>query len=198
MAPTGNKGDHKGRPYKWNLPLRLFSAGSLAVRLAFRLLFGLEVFAGLLVDHLHRQPDLTAFVEAQQLDLHLVAVLDDIRGLLHPSRRELADVHEAVARAEEIHECAEVHHLHDRAVVDHPDLRIGRNRLDPVDGGLDRLAGRRGDLEDRRQGGYLRRRHHQGRLFAIDLIQLMAALIDSPGEEGTVMVPWSAISTLAP
>jgi hypothetical protein len=56
----------------------LFSAGCLAVRVALRLLLGLEVFAGLLVDHLHRQPDLAAFVEAQQLDLHLVAFLDDI------------------------------------------------------------------------------------------------------------------------
>src|SRR6266404_3553592 len=54
----------------------LFSAGDLAMRLAFRLLLGLEVFTGLLVDHLHRQPNLTAFVEAQQLDFHLVAFLD--------------------------------------------------------------------------------------------------------------------------
>jgi len=76
IAPTGNRGDHKGRPYTRNR--YLFSAGSLAVRLAFRLLLGLEVFTGLLVDHLHRQPNLTAFVEAQQLDFYLVAFLDDI------------------------------------------------------------------------------------------------------------------------
>ena len=47
---------------------------------------------------------------------------------------------EAVLRAEEIHEGAEVDDLDDGAVVDQPDLRLRRDRLDPVDRRLDRLA----------------------------------------------------------
>ena len=45
---------------------------------AFGLLLGFEVLAGLLIDDLHRQPHLAAIVEAEQLDLHLVAFLDDV------------------------------------------------------------------------------------------------------------------------
>src|SRR5581483_4047582 len=94
-------------------PPRLLAAGGLALLLAFGLLLGLEVLAGGLVDHLHRQPHLAAVVEAEQLDLDLVAFLDDVRGLLHPVRRQLADVDEAVARAEEVHERTELHHFDD-------------------------------------------------------------------------------------
>src|SRR5262249_22581558 len=111
-----------------------FPASQFALLFRLGLLLGLEVFAGLLIDHLHRHADLYAFDKPQELNLHLVAFLDDVGGLLHATRRQLADVHEAVARAEEIHEGTEVHHLHDRSVVDHPDLRIRGNRLDPVDG----------------------------------------------------------------
>src|SRR5207253_1160020 len=77
----------------------------------FRLLLGLEVFAGRLVDRLHRQPGLAAVVEAEQLDLDLVAFLDHVGGLLHPVSGELADVNQAVLGAEEVHEGAELHHL---------------------------------------------------------------------------------------
>ena len=58
MQPPRCAGRHEKRQP------RSFAAGGLAMSLAFRLLFGLEVFTGLLVDHLHRQPNLTAFVEA--------------------------------------------------------------------------------------------------------------------------------------
>jgi hypothetical protein len=40
-----------------------FPASSFTLSLAFPLLLGLEIFAGLLVDHLHGQPNLTALVE---------------------------------------------------------------------------------------------------------------------------------------
>src|SRR4029079_5248575 len=108
-------------------------------------LLGLKVLTGRLVDDLHRQPDLAALVEAEQLDLYLVAFLDDVSGLLHAVWRELADVNKAVLGAEEVHEGAKVHRLDDGALVDVADLRIGRDRLDPVDRGLDRLAVRGSD-----------------------------------------------------
>jgi hypothetical protein len=65
--------------------------------------------AGLLVDDLHRQADLAALVEAEQLDLHLVAFLDDVGGLGDALLGQLRDVDEAVLGAEEVHEGAEVH-----------------------------------------------------------------------------------------
>src|SRR5439155_21221118 len=105
-----------------------------------------EVFAGGLVDDLHREAGLAAIVEAEQLDLNLVAFLDDVGGLLHARRSELADVDEAVLGAEEVHEGAELHHLDDGAVIDLADFRIGGDRLDPLDRGLHRLAVAGGDL----------------------------------------------------
>src|SRR5262249_49099860 len=58
------------------------------------LLLRLQILAGRLVDDLHGEAHLAALVEAEKLDLDLVAFLDDVGDLLHPARRELADVHE--------------------------------------------------------------------------------------------------------
>src|SRR5690348_14487011 len=54
--------------------------GGLLARLTLELLR--EILAGRLVDALHRQLDLTAVVEADQLDLHGIADLDHVGGLV--------------------------------------------------------------------------------------------------------------------
>src|ERR1700681_2088323 len=71
-----------------------------------------DVLPGGLVDLLHAELDFAAVVEAQHLDLHLVADLDDVGGLADTVRRQLADMDEPVARAEEIDEGAEIDRLH--------------------------------------------------------------------------------------
>src|ERR1051326_7648397 len=97
---------------------RYASAGLLLWRclgLWLRLLFLGEVLAGLLIDRFHRKADLAAIVEAEQLHFHAVAFLHNITGLRDTARRELGDMNQTVARAEEVHEGTEVHHLHDLA-----------------------------------------------------------------------------------
>src|SRR6516164_5423129 len=78
------KGRLKSRPFV--LQSKALFAGRFARR-RLALLLGFEILAGRLVDRLHREPCLAAVVEAQKLDLDLVAFLDDIAGLLHPVRR---------------------------------------------------------------------------------------------------------------
>src|SRR5215211_8754800 len=71
------KGGHTRPPFMPEGAASLFGARCrLARLLRFRLLLGLEILAGLLVDDLHGQPHLAALVEAEQLHLHLVAFLD--------------------------------------------------------------------------------------------------------------------------
>src|SRR6185312_7776611 len=120
-------------------------AGPLAVALCLHLLG--DVGAGLLIDDLHRQLDLAAIVEAEDLHLDLVAEIHHVRDLGDAARRQLRDVHEPVAAAEEVHEGAEIDHLHDLAGVDHADLGLGDDALDPVDRGLALLGVDRGDLD---------------------------------------------------
>src|SRR5580704_15071661 len=57
-----------------------------------------------------------------------------------------SNVDEAVLGAEEVHEGAEVHDLHDLAVIDLADFRLGNDTLDPFERSLDRLAVGGGDL----------------------------------------------------
>src|SRR5262249_9207316 len=102
-----------------------------------------EIFAGLLVDHLHGQPHLAALVKAEQLDFHFIAFLDDIGGLLHAPRRQLADMHQAILGAEEVHEGAEIPDLDHCAFIDVTYLRLRGNRLDPIDRSFDRFRFRR-------------------------------------------------------
>ena len=47
---------------------------------------------------------------------------------------------QAVARAQEVHEGAEIHHLHHLAGVDHADFRLGDDAADPLDGRFGRVA----------------------------------------------------------
>src|SRR5690606_28122350 len=59
----------------------------------------------------------------------------------------LRDVNEAVTRAEEVDEGAEVGGLDDRAFVNLTDFRLGNDRVDPLAGRFDFLARSRGDLD---------------------------------------------------
>src|SRR6185312_1680161 len=95
-----------------------------------------DVLAGGLIDRLHAELDLAAIVHADDLDLDEIADLDDIGDGLDPLGRQLADVNEAVATAEEVHEGAEIDDLHDLAAVDDADLRLRDDAADPVDRGL--------------------------------------------------------------
>src|SRR3569833_1407423 len=110
-------------------------------------LFGGNFLAGFLVDDLHRQADLAARVEAEQLLPDLVAFLDDVGGLGDALVGELADMDEAVLRPEEVDEGAEIGGLHHGALVDGADFGLIGNALDPLDGGIDLLAVRGGDLD---------------------------------------------------
>src|SRR6202043_2539989 len=77
-----------------------------------------KVLAGFLVDLAHAELDLAAVIEAEDLDLDRVADLDDVGHLADALRRQLADMDEAVARAQEVHESAEIDDLDHFAVVD--------------------------------------------------------------------------------
>src|SRR5215469_16293426 len=82
------------------------------------LLVSRDFLAGRLVDDLHRQADLAALVEAEELDPDLLAFLDDVLRLGNALGSELRDVDEAVTGAEEVDEGAEIGSLDDRAFID--------------------------------------------------------------------------------
>src|SRR4051812_9476726 len=92
-----------------------------------------DVGAGGLVDDAHRELDLAALVEADDLHLHRIAVVDHIGGLGDAALGELADVHQPVTRTEEVDEGAEIRGLHHLADVDHADFRLRHDAADPVD-----------------------------------------------------------------
>src|SRR5262245_58935600 len=130
-------------------PVTMVAAGwALAVVLLLRLALGSgDLLAGRLVDDLHGEAHLATVVEAQQLDPHLLALLDDHLHGLGPTLGQLRDVHQAVLGAEEVHESAELHDLDDLALVDLADLGLGRDAADTGERRLDRLALGGGDLD---------------------------------------------------
>src|SRR6185369_14702605 len=138
------------RPFSKICRAALFRGAALrGLRLVTALgsLLAFDVLTGGLSHYLHGQAHFAALVHAEELHFHLVAFLDDIADLVHPARCKLADVHQPVLGAEEVHEGAEVHDLHYGAFVDVADFRIGSDRLDPVDRRLDRVAIGGGDLD---------------------------------------------------
>ena len=99
-----------------------------------------DLLTGDLVDDLHGEAHLAAVVEAQELDVDLLALLDHLAHRLGPALGELGDVDEPVLLAEEVHERAELHDLHDLALVDRADLGLRRDGADARQRRLDRLA----------------------------------------------------------
>src|SRR5579884_1225302 len=95
-----------------------------------------QILAGLLIDLAHAELDLAALVETEHLDLHHVALFDHVGNPGDALRRELADMHEPVARTEKVHERAEIDDLNHLAGIDLPDFRLGDDAADPVDRGL--------------------------------------------------------------
>src|SRR6185312_11097141 len=126
---------------------RAFAARRTAFEDLFRLAFGARNFlARRLIDDLHRQPRFAAIVKAQELDVNLLAFLHDFADRRRPAGRKLRDVYKAVLRAEEVHERAELHDLHDLALVDLADFGLRRDAADAGKRLVDALAVCRCDL----------------------------------------------------
>ena len=107
----------------------------------------LELGAGLLVHDAHRQTDLAALIDLENLDLDFLAFAQDIGDLLDPLVADLGHMDETVLAAHEVHERTEIDEVDDLAVVDLADLGLLDDALDPVDRGLDlRMVARR-DLD---------------------------------------------------
>src|SRR5436190_2765815 len=107
----------------------------------------LQLRAGFLVDDAHRQADLAARVDLEDLDLDLLALAQGVANVLDALVPDLRDVDEAVLAAHEVHEGAEIDDVDDLAVVDLADLGLLDDPGDPLAGRLDlRKVGRR-DLD---------------------------------------------------
>src|SRR3954470_1337349 len=107
----------------------------------------LELGAGFLVDDAHRQADLAARVDLEDLDLHFLAFGDDVGGALDPLVLHLGDVDEAVLAAHEVHERAEIDDVDHLAGVDLADLGLLDDAGDPAAGRFDLAEVRRADLD---------------------------------------------------
>src|SRR4051794_31835314 len=122
------------------------SAVAAFARLARRTGIG-QLFAGFLVDQTHRQADLAALVDLDQLDLDLLALGEDVTDVLDPLVLDLRDVDQSVLAGHEGHERAEIDDAGDLAGVDGAGLGLGDDAADPLAGGLDLAEVGRTDLD---------------------------------------------------
>src|SRR5262245_48935785 len=125
-------------------PRRASTAIEAFLGLAFR---ARDLLARRLIDHLHGKPHLAAIIEAQELDVDLLALLHDLAYGFGPTVCELGDVDEPILGAEEVHKGAEFHDLDDLALVDLAHLRFGGDTADARQGCLDGFALGRGNLD---------------------------------------------------
>src|SRR5690606_17384866 len=80
----------------------------------------------------HRQANLAARIDLENLDLHFEAFGDDIGWLLDPFVPHLGDVDEAVLATHEVHERTEIDDVDDLAAVDLADLGLLHDAEDPL------------------------------------------------------------------
>src|SRR5207302_3121892 len=105
-------------------------------RLSWRTGIG-KLLAGLLIDQAHRQADLAALVDLEQLDLHFLALGEDVADVLDPLVLDLRDVDQPVLAGHVGHERAEIDDARHLAGVDLADLGLGGDAADPLARGLD-------------------------------------------------------------
>ena len=116
-----------------------FAAGGLLLDVAF----------GLGQEGLAAELDFAVLlVEGDNLDLELVALVDDTfqRGGMPPL--VLADVHQTFLAGQELHEGTELDNADDLGIVHVAHLGHGADFLDPLDGGIDVVLVLRGDVDD--------------------------------------------------
>jgi multidrug efflux pump subunit AcrA (membrane-fusion protein) len=77
-----------------------------------------QLFAGFLVDDAHRQANLAARVDLEDLDLDFLTFGQNVGDLLDALVGDFADVDETVLATDEIHERAEIDEVDDGAVID--------------------------------------------------------------------------------
>jgi hypothetical protein len=96
-----------------------------------------QLFAGFLIDDAHRQANLAARIDLEDLDLDFLAFAQGIRDLLDALVLDLRDVDETVLAAHEVHERTEIDEVDDLAVIDLADFGFFDEALDPLDRGFD-------------------------------------------------------------
>ena len=97
----------------------------------------LQLGAGFLVDDAHRQADLAAAVDLEQLDLDLLALAQHVADVLDPLILDFRDVDEAVLARHEGHERAEIDDVGDLAGIDRAGNGLGDDAVDPRPRSLD-------------------------------------------------------------
>src|SRR5690606_22216305 len=90
---------------------------------------------------------LAEVVDVDDLDLDLVADLDDVGDRADEAVRQLGHVHEPFLAGQDLDEGAELLQAADAALVDLADLDLGGHVLDPRDAGLDLRRVRAADLD---------------------------------------------------
>jgi hypothetical protein len=96
-----------------------------------------ELFAGFLVHDAHRQANLAARIDLEDLDLDFLAFGQDVSDLLDALVGDFADVDETVLAAHEIHERTEIDEVDDLAVVDLADFGFFDDARNPLASGFD-------------------------------------------------------------
>src|SRR3972149_5203032 len=100
-----------------------------------------------LADAAPGQVDAAQVVDLLDLDQQLVADLDHVLDLAHPTVGELGDVHQAFLAGQHLHEGAEVHQPGDAAQVHLADLHLTDNLLDHLHRPPRRLLVHGGDVD---------------------------------------------------
>ena len=98
--------------------------------------FRFEISAGLLIDTLHRQLDLAAIIEPDDLDLDHIAFLANVGSLFSPAVLQFRNVNKSVLRPEEVYEGAKIDGLHNLAVLDYAQLGLGHDVANACYSGL--------------------------------------------------------------
>src|SRR5438270_286261 len=77
-----------------------------------------QLLTGFLVDQAHRQANLAARIDLEQLDLDLLAFAQDVADVLDPLVFDLRDVHQPILAGHEGHEGSEIDDAGDLSGVD--------------------------------------------------------------------------------
>ena len=101
-----------------------------------------QLLAGFLIDDAHRQANLAARIDLEDLDLDFLAFGHDVGRLFNALVPDFRDVDETVLAAHEVHERAEIDDVDDLAVVDLADFGFLDDAEDPLAGGFDLRRGR--------------------------------------------------------
>lgn len=108
-----------------------------------------DLIEGLMIEEINRKEKIEELVEENEIEKEIMELIEKIGGIGKKVGREMRDMKKKVKREEEVKEREEIGGIEESELIDLEELRLRKNGVNKIIGGLDLIEVRRRDIESK-------------------------------------------------